>query len=172
MTREEQIRELQQSFINGKKYPITFDKFLWRGKERKRNCLAYALNLVEGNIDKEWWNVNYFSDLLAVEVKDQYTVAEVYNQFMILFDLLGVKRIKCREKTRVPKGYYKVAMLIETHDVHWLRQDEDGTWSHKPGWKFKPQNRDKNGQIIKDVRKADINISGKLLKIKYFLIAH
>lgn len=172
MTREEQIRELQQSFINGQKYPITFDKFLWRGRETERNCFAYALNLVEGKIEKEWFNVNYFSDLLERKVKDEYTVGEVYRNFLQVFHLIGVKYRRCSLKTKVPKGYYKVAMLIETKDVHWLRQDEDGTWSHKPGWKYKPQNRDSKGRLITDLMKADIHISGKLLEIKYFLIAH
>lgn len=172
MTREEQIRELQQSFINGQKYPITFDKFLWRGKETQRNCFAYALNLVEGKIDKQWWNRNYFSDLLGREVKDEYTVGEVYRNFLRVFRLIGVKYRCCRLRTKVPDGYYKIAMLIETEDVHWIRQDEDGTWSHKLGWKYKPQNRDRRGRPILNPMKADIYISGKLLEVKYFLIAH
>ena len=134
--------------------------------------MAYALNLVEGKIEKEWWCANYFSDLLGRKVKDEYSINEVYRNHLRVFHLMGVKYRRCRLKTKVPDGYYKVAMLIETEDVHWLRQDEDGTWSHKPGWRYKPQNRDSKGRLIKDLMKADIHISGKLLKIKYFLIAH
>lgn len=171
MTREEQILELRRSFVDGQTYEIEFNKYLWRGKERKRNCLAYALNLVNGEIYKSSLT-NFLSEILGQESKNEYPAKEIYGRFIKFFELIGVNYRKCSFITKVPKGHYKIAMLIETEDVHWLRQDKDGTWSHKPGWKFKPQNRDKQGRIIRNPRRAKIAISGKILEVHYFLIAH
>ena len=37
--------------------------------------------------------------------------------------------------TKCPPGTYKVALVAcsDNFDYHWLRQDSDGFWSHKPG---------------------------------------
>ncbi len=38
---------------------------------------------------------------------------------------------------KCPKCYYKVKLVLQDNpgfnDYHWYRQDDDGTWSHKPG---------------------------------------
>lgn len=166
MTREERIMQLQQAFIDGQKYDIKFNKFLWRGKTR--NCLAYALNLV--NVNEEIIKHNTFG--LIELTKMSYSPMEMHVIFEKVFISMNIKYKICSYKKKVPKGYYKIAMLIETNDVHWIRQDSDGTWSHKPGWKYKPQNKDRQGKIILNPEKADIAISGELLEIYYFLIPH
>jgi hypothetical protein len=53
-------------------------------------------------------------------------------------------------------GYYLVAMTRweKGGDVHWYRQDADGTWSHKMGNK-EPTQLDASGNLILDVKTAD-----------------
>lgn len=48
-----------------------------------------------------------------------------------------------------------VALVIAPgDDFHWYRQDDDGTWSHKPG-RTEATNRDNAGRVIHDPRRAD-----------------
>jgi len=52
---------------------------------------------------------------------------------------------------KCPKNYYRIA-LFQTKvgkDYHFYRQDKDGYWSHKNGWR-KATNRDCDGKLITD----------------------
>jgi hypothetical protein len=61
-------------------------------------------------------------------------------------------------------GDYKVALLVkpatggpddgDVMDYHWVRQDSNGNWSHKPG-ETPVTNLDSRGKIITDPSKAD-----------------
>lgn len=56
---------------------------------------------------------------------------------------------------------WKVALVVDPRpnndgDFHWYRQDEDGTWSHKPGG-TPATNLDASGRPITDPRNADRN---------------
>jgi RHS repeat-associated protein len=59
----------------------------------------------------------------------------------------------------VPKdGYYLVALVIAPGvDYHWYRQDNDGSWSHKPGH-TKATNLDNSGNPITNPENADRGI--------------
>ena len=59
------------------------------------------------------------------------------------------------EVVNVP-GYYLIALVTALHaDYHWLRQDNDGMWSHKPGWS-KAINVDASGAPIDDPRTCNL----------------
>jgi hypothetical protein len=59
------------------------------------------------------------------------------------------------------QGKYKIALIADPNDdYHFLRQNKDGTWSHKPG-NTSATNRDFSGKIIVDPERADFN-SGDL----------
>jgi hypothetical protein len=61
-------------------------------------------------------------------------------------------------------GYYKVALLVkpatggpndgDVMDYHWVRQDSNGKWSHKPG-ETPVTNLDSSGKVIADPSKAN-----------------
>lgn len=56
-----------------------------------------------------------------------------------------------------PEGYSKIALIIdESDDYHFLRQDSNGFWSHKPG-AMNVVNKDAFGHKIKDPRLANYN---------------
>lgn len=40
--------------------------------------------------------------------------------------------VPCSRECEVPHGYHKVC-LVFGYGMHWYRQDDNGTWSHKPG---------------------------------------
>ena len=53
-------------------------------------------------------------------------------------------------------GYYLIALVTAPNvDYHWLRQDANGLWSHKPGDKA-ATNRDAVGRLITDPRDCNL----------------
>ena len=59
--------------------------------------------------------------------------------------------------SKCPDGFSKIALIIdESDDYHFLRQDSNGLWSHKPGAR-KVKNVDAFGHKIKDPRLANYN---------------
>jgi hypothetical protein len=55
-------------------------------------------------------------------------------------------------------GYYLIALFTAPGvDYHWVRQDRDGTWSHKPGLE-KATPFDWNGELINDPRDARFRV--------------
>lgn len=71
----------------------------------------------------------------------------------------------------VRDGYYMAALFFTDKagdlDFHWYRQDDDGTWSHKNGWRA-VTNKDDAGAMIVDPRLAkstEFSIFGS-----YFLV--
>lgn len=121
------------------------------GIQKSTNCYAYAMNSRTGHPagDKPQpgdtsgtpaaWPVNCLSTTKAV-VEDGKPDA-----------ILQAKRCPYNQQQKRPPpdkaGYYLVALFITTkpegydavddvsyvNDYHWYRQDEDGSWSHKPG---------------------------------------
>jgi hypothetical protein len=54
------------------------------------------------------------------------------------------------------KGYYKGVLVIDRYNnYHWLRQDANGYWSHKPG-ELPVTNVDADGKLIKHPGKANL----------------
>jgi hypothetical protein len=55
-------------------------------------------------------------------------------------------------------GYYLIALVTALNaDYHWLRQDNDGMWSHKPGW-GEATNLDSDFKPIYDPREAAVRV--------------
>ena len=54
------------------------------------------------------------------------------------------------------KGYYKGVLVIDRYNnYHWLRQDSNGFWSHKPG-QLPVTNKDADGNLIIDPSTANL----------------
>ena len=54
------------------------------------------------------------------------------------------------------KGYYKGVLVIDRYNnYHWLRQDSNGYWSHKPG-QLPVTNTDADGKLITNPSKANL----------------
>ena len=59
------------------------------------------------------------------------------------------------------KGYYKGVLVIDRfNNYHWLRQDSDGFWSHKPG-QLPVTRLDADGNMIKHPGKANLFYHGQ-----------
>ncbi len=60
-----------------------------------------------------------------------------------------------------PKGYHLIQLVLTAEragSYHWLRQDNDGTWSHKDG-EGDCTNKDASGKEISDPSSADLDFS-------------
>jgi hypothetical protein len=66
-----------------------------------------------------------------------------------------IKKVKFNQKC--PKYYYKGAMVVDPgHTYHFYRQNQDGTWSHKPGT-LPVTNKDAGDKVIYVPHNADRN---------------
>jgi hypothetical protein len=115
------------------------------------NCYAYVLDDFipdrpkrpqPGHRDK---NINTFR-------KQDYTREEITRR--AIYDNPS---IYCTDpKASCKKGYYKGVLVIDRYNnYHWLRQDSNGYWSHKPG-QLEVTNIDADGKLIKDPSKANL----------------
>merc|ERR1712166_88104 len=74
----------------------------------------------------------------------------------VLLDSPSIKYTKERNSNfKCPKNYYRVALFKNDkgREFHFYRQDSNGIWSHKNGWR-KVTNLDCKKQLIKDPLKA------------------
>ena len=68
---------------------------------------------------------------------------------------------------KCPAGSSKIALIVdEDEDYHFLRQDSNGYWSHKPGGR-KVTNRDASDKLIYDPALADYNYKKKGSHLDY-----
>lgn len=169
LTREEQIEEIRKSTNKHLQEKLVFEPQVWEPLKEARNCFTYALNIKTGIIEK-----SLVGDVVALTgINHPSTVFFLDEIYKLWLEALRVCKISFNESyfdEAVPYGWYKVAMYISSEDIHWLRQDDDGSWSHKQGWFKMPVNLDEDGMPITDPSKAKINVSGEVLDIKYLLI--
>lgn len=125
-----------------------------------------------GNIDR---NIIACYEILVGKSEmdvDEASVEEWYEITVKMLEKLCLKFRKCSFETEVPKGYFKVAWCITTQDIHWLRRDDNGTWSHKQGWYEMPTNIDLDGNIILNPETANIlEKDDSIVEIRYFLVS-
>lgn len=68
-------------------------------------------------------------------------------------------------------GHYLIALFVARGvDYHWLRQDRNGLWSHKPGHSL-ATNLDASGNLIRDPRDCDMYYPGCRYEFSTFYFA-
>jgi len=100
-------------------------------KNYKHNCYAYALDqfddLTITNYKPQMGNYGYPVDIPGKSLKSCNDL-----KHRVLIDNPHIYKISYKDKCK--NGYYKTNLFIApNHDYHWYRQDNDGTYSHKPG---------------------------------------
>jgi hypothetical protein len=127
------------------------------------NCYAYACN---DPLNHQALNKPQPGQLAGAALRDaeesvvRYAVMQddLVRDSQQLQRLIPVVRLRGEavpDVVNVP-GYYLIALVTAPHaDYHWLRQDRNGMWSHKPGWTA-ATNRDSAGRVIADPRQASL----------------
>ena len=172
LTIEQQVVELKEAIKRHIKEELKFQPELWEGLEETRNCFTYAFNIRSGEVEKDI--IANYGELVGKSIRNRFvTVDEVYDIALEMLEKLGIDYKGCYLETEVPEGYFKIAWYCSKQDIHWLRLDDDGTWSHKQVWYRKPTNVDLDGNLILNPETASIELSDgdQLLDIRYLLIS-
>lgn len=147
-----------------KKLPITFDPTKWHACidhpeetcDKAPFCYAYALNNPEDYLSQPGmgWVRSFPQPYYDSFNKffENYSLKEFMS-----FMLKGAVEDGLTQADNLVRkdGHYSVAVFFKNHpsnfNIHWYRQDDDGTWSHKNG-SDAVKNRDNNGNVIHDPR--------------------
>lgn len=133
--------------------------------EHSTNCYAYAVNSRTGHAVGVTPQPGRSSGAIA---PSPFKCSEVTKAVVAdgkPDNILAVDRCPYNKEMKKPPpdkpGYYRVALVVTSHpegfdsagttyhynDYHWYREDDDGTWSHKPGT-FPVRNIDSNSKPI------------------------
>ena len=125
----------------------------------RTNCYAYAMNLQKNPITGEKFpkrGEGGFAlqpgDLCGIRLTN---LRPSTIEALVSLDCrkIGYTFRETTFEKPVEKGNWKVALVIRNDDYHWYRQNEDGTWSHKPG-NTPVKNTDDARNLIIDPREA------------------
>ena len=128
--------------ISYEDFPLRFNPEEW-ADYNGANCYPYALGLktdeaflIGDFIGKRMTHINSLTDVLYI--------------LHLELEALGFQVIECCTKDIVPEGSFKIYLeRNELGEYHFLREDEDGFWSHKAA-DSPPNRRDTAGYLIRD----------------------
>lgn len=134
----------------------------WNGSDRRRyNCYAYALNTKDHGRMAPGETENHNKD----NTPNYFTAAVIEKMISIDAENYGFAFEKASKTSPCKKEKYKIAVVVDKKfpDIHFYRQNSDGTWSHKPSI-YEVIKTDYQGSIIYDPMTADRRYSydGKL----------
>ena len=129
---------------------------------KSHNCYSYALNIIQKRRATKCQKKNNKKKSVCLRKQpnninkrdESHNCEDLMNN--ILKEYPEIK--KTTKNSRCPEGFYRVALFLlnrkDNHhltlnDFHFYRQDSNGFWSHKDGWR-KATNKDKHGRLIRD----------------------
>ena len=134
--------------------------------QKSTNCYAYACNDLFRHAYLSKPQPGQIAGMQAQQMEDsavRYAVMadDLYrdaNRLQRLIPLVRLRGDPVPDHVANVPGYYLIALVTAPNvDYHWLRQDNDGMWSHKPGW-GEATNLDSDYQPIYDPRDAAIRV--------------
>lgn len=138
-----------------RQYRPVYNPAIWSNPEviEFNNCYSYAFR----NLDLNALTKPQPGERAGYPPPTHYTCANLFER--IRADNPGVIQWTSNDES-CPCKHYKAFLAIDNTppntDYHFLRQDQDGMWSHKPG--SLPVTRlDAKGNLISDPMKADLN---------------
>jgi hypothetical protein len=156
-----------------------YEPHKWMGLiQSSTNCYAYACDDPYGHPQNTmpqpgqaagYWDWIRLNPQGNIEIKDssvRYAVMrddmERHNRRLAsLIPLIRLRNDPIPDLVVNVPGHYLIALVTDHHgrDYHWLRQDDNGMWSHKPG--LTPvTNLDASGNLISDPRTCDLLYPG------------
>lgn len=126
--------------LSGDELPYAGD--FWNAMRNKKslNCYDYAF----GNADPA--QTEFTQPLARAPDNDLYSCSSVEAGMMLQNP--GTRKVAF--ETRCEPGERKITLMVDPiapSDYHFMRQDDDGVWSHKPGF-TDVRRTDASGQII------------------------
>ena len=125
------------------------------------NCYAYALGLdiAENEIKECAYQPGVIScSFESIDRTEHFAYSTLIDCIHSDMQKLGIDIREVDPFEIVPDDEWKIALFTVFHayefyseylsDFHFLRQNKDGIWYHKPGYYKNPTNKDYNRQII------------------------
>lgn len=117
--------------------PTFYESF---NKYRNSNCYLYALGLTAPDIfaktyeykeiEKMYHNVGFMENEMHFSTDLNQNLYDIQRDF----EILGIDSYEVNMESNNSHGGYKIAIFKASHDIHFVRQNRDGTWSHKMGY--------------------------------------
>jgi len=156
--------------LNNKNHP-KYEPEKWNKDiyiKKTHNCYAYALNLIDkkqSDICKIYLKITGKKDCpsLRPQPGQYYGYLDEYNPHPFSCKEIELRMIKDNPSIKIlknnqecPNNFYKIALVCASDgsDYHFYRQDNNGLWSHKDGWKL-ATNKDAKGRIITNPELAE-----------------
>ena len=134
--------------------------------ENTTNCYIYALNLPKNPYTNE-----YYKSWKHIQPGHLGGNAQISNTLYSPFDAdevislvkkdlqaVGMELVESTYNEVREGKWWKVALVFDNDglfgDYHWYRQNDDGTWSHKPG-RTAVTNKDESDKIITNPETCD-----------------
>lgn len=136
-----EVLELYKEYLKlsvklGTNKPLFDEK---EGKYNNSNCYMYALGLTTPKIFASIYEYKEIDDLihnLGFISDIPYSTSLKENLYSLQCDLenLGIDSYECTMLGDTHHGGYKIALFKAPYDFHFIRQNSDGSWSHKLGY--------------------------------------
>lgn len=127
------------------------------------NCYGYLFGFTGTEYIRIYkrglWNLGYLCDT-SFRFESKREAEEILKSD---FEILKLKLVNSSEAEKLKFGELKFAMYYSDYDFHFVRQNADGTWSHKVGWERYPESLrvGENGKLEDVLRnKPDYELVG------------
>jgi hypothetical protein len=129
----------------------SYNPDLFEDNRQTHNCYDYAINNTRKQDEKTHpGHTKLGNDL---DGSDVHSCAQMETRLGL--DHPELEKIDYH--LECPKGKYKIGMMVDPNeDYHFIRQDKNGNWSHKPGSSV-VRNTDFSNKLMTDPTKADFN---------------
>lgn len=110
------------------------------GKYNNCNCYCYALGITAPDIFAktfEYKEIDNFCHNIGFMTDEMHASTDLNDNLFWLqkdLELLGIDYYECTMLGDTHHGGYKIAFFKAPFDFHFIRQNMDGSWSHKLGY--------------------------------------
>ena len=97
------------------------------------NCMSYALGIYDSWLNLESFSQSFSCDSITIDYEHMEDV--FYDCCSELEEVYAARRISGPE-VQLEESERIIAFRVSADDFHFVRQNSDGTWTHKPGCEY------------------------------------
>lgn len=152
--------------LSGYEYPNAVKTFNHQDYRLNNNCYTYALGFLKNPINKQLFRVGGANpgEMSRRSIGTWcFTTTKFMKETVVSAAKLDALKLggifnEIDAWTMPQEGCYKIALVYAPgYDIHWIRQDNDGTWSHKEG-RGQASMKDSKGNRITVPHQSDFGI--------------
>lgn len=135
--------QVKTNVSNRQSFQPIWEPEKWKDVRFETNCYAYALDIpIKTQFHSDYWVGRYSAENSRQFTDTEYnSTRELVEAFLNDLYELGIEVSSYRPNEISQKGSYNIGLLYERvpDDFHFVRQDVDGSWSHKLGFVHMPE---------------------------------